>query len=1793
MNGLPKDRSEVLNLINEWNSTRLDLFKISEPNEVLDFYGVMRFYFQDAEDKVTTKCIRVASTASSLDVIRVLMEKLRPDMKTLPNEKDYCIYEVHPNGDGRKLEMDEKPLWVQLYWGKDQREGRFVLQNAKLPKLTKPIGGSFKERRSSKRESKKKKKQDKKNGIDENDNQTVTPTTIVESLYKSVPETNKFTRSLSNPEMVKKIQQDRLKQKFIKISTKEGGGTMKVFGDALNPSIPYKTFLLSIKDTAEWVVKEMLEKYGLKHEDPQNYCLLQIVIPPRDQMDNKTIKEVILHDKECPLSICLNHAQKNEGSIMFKVVKCPPEYVELRRRLRVQESALDANQAPSIQDRTINDHLSMFVEVKNDGTDLSTPRVIKIHPNTTYVGRDAKAGTGKQYFYIDGVGIDRDHCTIHNQNGIVTLTPRGEVWLNGKLVSTPFVLQHGSLICFGRNSTFRYCDPQFVTKTTMKPKPQINGEKSVIHNSLSTLPMTGIKKSNQVESSTLQIRPPKDLQQKKPNQIVDPGTMIDVLPGLLEVPVETENRFIHAIFENYPLNNIQFRLSPVYTLYMALRHRLSPYGKPNFPLVQKQETIIQLLYRIEDMISKKIEECHEHGGYLAYWIANTSELLYFIKQDRDISKISHDIQDRLAECVQRLFRYLTQLVQNELDKYLISFTNPQDDVEHDIYIAFEENSSTNVKLSDLRWLTLDINSNNYHQATLGDILATLSSIMDLLRKCRVNAALTIQMFSQIFHYINTWLFNRMVCCPELKLCSHFWGEKLALRLKSISDWAQRQGLELASDCHLTKVNQICLLLQSPKRDAHDVQQLISNNTFKLNSIQIKQILNNYVSNRNEIPISPTFSQALLAAAYKHVDENLRREGVLVQLAEEPELNLPFLLPEDGYTCENLRGIPQQLFEFIEPMSRSSLCRLFTNPHSLGMWTEFMQTPNVENVLTNNNNTEGNQSVETVILNKKGNSLGLSIVAAKGESQQFQGIYIKAIVPGGAAEDDGRLQAGDQILCVDKISLIDITQEQAAEALKQCGPLVTLQVLKDAANRQGLSALLSKPSDNHHQYQQQQQQQQQQQLARFPATSNPSLLTHPHSHPHLPIPSQTAPLKTASSHERLLTHHNGQQQAYHQNHFATLAHPPQHHHHHHHHHQQQQQLQQQPQIPLSAITQPRPTSRPQLPNTSSSYEFVYNAKSVPVNNNNNHHHQRIIQQDNQHRLIQPSRSAQILIDEETNDDLLHDHPSTQQHQSNPNLFHSNQIQYNPTIHNRNQTFDIPKRTYDHENHFNNGNEHHINNNNNHYHDHHHHEDNEEEEQEEIEEDEEDLLPTNFIRSASERQSFGERNLSTAPPLIFREDIPPNQNGYTNGNHQMKPINHTQSAIGPVIAPKPLPKPMISTLALIKHTNTTNDNEITHRLSKASLSSSSDHLAPPIRKPRIQQQESSKMINSRQNNISESRLKRISDLLNRNERTDHEEKELDNLKLEHEFDRRVEEFNFQSNGNDIEEERMNIIPISTVSPSQNQNDDMNEFDEKLKRRLEQYEHDRQVERVHANRMQAKREADIEARLRKDRDRDNREMHDLKIRRMSEEDRSVEAKKEQARLSKHVRLPDSPPVPNETIKHSSSIGNIPITKDSFENQFSPPIPPPPPARDISFSVANNIKQSLMQRVTNDHQLISPPLPPPPTLTHEGSPTSSIVAIPVSSLHAVERITAELTRRDDFFTNDDTSNQYTPSVIGAQEVYLDPRFRTKRFQQQNGHVNGINKENLNNDASGVTTETMSFRDKLKFFRKPPDQQE
>ena len=66
-----------------------------------EFYGVMRFFYQDDGSKVSTKCIRVAGSAMTQDVLETLIEKFRPDMRML-SLPQYSLYEVHVNG-GKKI----------------------------------------------------------------------------------------------------------------------------------------------------------------------------------------------------------------------------------------------------------------------------------------------------------------------------------------------------------------------------------------------------------------------------------------------------------------------------------------------------------------------------------------------------------------------------------------------------------------------------------------------------------------------------------------------------------------------------------------------------------------------------------------------------------------------------------------------------------------------------------------------------------------------------------------------------------------------------------------------------------------------------------------------------------------------------------------------------------------------------------------------------------------------------------------------------------------------------------------------------------------------------------------------------------------------------------------------------------------------------------------------------------------------------------------------------------------------------------------------------------------------------------------------------------------------------------------------------------------------------------------------------------------------------------------------------------------------------------------------------------
>ncbi|XP_036104181.1 afadin isoform X6 [Molossus molossus] len=1070
----------------------------------------MRFYFQDkAAGNFATKCIRVSSTATTQDVIETLAEKFRPDMRMLSAPK-YSLYEVHVSGEERRLDIDEKPLVVQLNWNKDDREGRFVLKNENdaIPAKKAQSNGPEKQEREgviqnfkrtlSKKEKKEKKKREKeamRQAPDKDDRpfqgDDVENSRLAAEVYKDMPETS-FTRTISNPEVVmKRRRQQKLERRMQEFRSSDGrpdsGGTLRIYADSLKPNIPYKTILLSTTDPADFAVAEALEKYGLEKENPKDYCIARVMLPPGAQhSDEKGAKEIVLDDDECPLQIF----REWPGDRVFQLKRRPPDYIPKKTKKHMDGrpakgkeradgagygSALPPDKLPYLVElspgrRSHSAYCGYYTH--EDGSDSrDKPKLYRLQLSVTEVGTEKFDDSSIQLF---GAGIQPHHCDLTNMDGVVTVTPRSmdaETYVEGQRISETTMLQSGMSVQFGASHVFKFVDPSqdhalakrtvdgglptkghrhkagIVQETTFDVGGDIHSG-TALPTSKSSTRLDSDRASSACSTAergmvkpTVRVEQQPEYRRQESRMQDAPGPEL-MLPASIEFRETSEDSFLSAIINYANSSTVHFKLSPTYALYMACRHVLSGQGRPEASPAERAHRVVAVVSKMVSMMEGVIQEVDQVdqkqkniAGALAFWMANASELLNFIKQDRDLSRVTLDAQDVLAHLVQMAFKHLVHCLQSELNNYMPAFLD-------------------------------DPEESSLHRPKIDDVLHTLTGAMSLLRRCRVNAALTIQLFSQLFHFINMWLFNRLVTDPESGLCSHYWGAIIRQQLGHVEAWAEKQGLELAADCHLSRIVQATTLLTMDKYAPDDIPN-INSTCFKLNSLQLQALLQNYHCAPDEPFIPTDLIESVVAVAENTADELARSDGREVQLEEDPDLQLPFLLPEDGYSCDVVRNIPNGLQEFLDPLCQRGFCRLIPHARSPGTWTIYFEGADYENHLLREN-TELAQPLRkepeiiTVTL-KKQNGMGLSIVAAKGAGQDKLGIYVKSVVKGGAADVDGRLAAGDQLLSVDGRSLVGLSQERAAELMTRTSSVVTLEVAKRGAIYHGLATLLSQPS----------------------------------------------------------------------------------------------------------------------------------------------------------------------------------------------------------------------------------------------------------------------------------------------------------------------------------------------------------------------------------------------------------------------------------------------------------------------------------------------------------------------------------------------------------------------------------------------------------------------------------------------------------------------------------------------------------------------------------------------------------
>ncbi|XP_047712908.1 tyrosine-protein phosphatase non-receptor type 13 isoform X6 [Prionailurus viverrinus] len=107
----------------------------------------------------------------------------------------------------------------------------------------------------------------------------------------------------------------------------------------------------------------------------------------------------------------------------------------------------------------------------------------------------------------------------------------------------------------------------------------------------------------------------------------------------------------------------------------------------------------------------------------------------------------------------------------------------------------------------------------------------------------------------------------------------------------------------------------------------------------------------------------------------------------------------------------------------------------------------MNTSNKMNFKTFPSSPPKPGDVFEVELAKNDNSLGISVTGGVNTSVRHGGIYVKAVIPKGAAESDGRIHKGDRVLAVNGVSLEGATHKQAVETLRNTGQVVHLLLEK--------------------------------------------------------------------------------------------------------------------------------------------------------------------------------------------------------------------------------------------------------------------------------------------------------------------------------------------------------------------------------------------------------------------------------------------------------------------------------------------------------------------------------------------------------------------------------------------------------------------------------------------------------------------------------------------------------------------------------------------------------------------------
>lgn len=243
---------------------------------------------------------------------------------------------------------------------------------------------------------------------------------------------------------------------------------------------------------------------------------------------------------------------------------------------------------------------------------------------------------------------------------------------------------------------------------------------------------------------------------------------------------------------------------------------------------------------------------------LAFWIANLSQLLYYLKKDIGLVVATAEHQLNISELISEAYTFLVVDSQERINKILepamlehepFENLSEQVDFADDWHRFFRRGRSSrrSTYIESTSPVNTPMQTNAPRLLSPQSITSLLSSILYVLQSYEVHPAITLQAVAQLSHFMSCEIFNRIL--SNKKYLCRSKALQIRMNVTAIEEW-MRESSQLPGHQHLTSYfNPLVQLLQLLQCVSQLNELELFVNTIKqfdlLNPLQIKRCVLNY------------------------------------------------------------------------------------------------------------------------------------------------------------------------------------------------------------------------------------------------------------------------------------------------------------------------------------------------------------------------------------------------------------------------------------------------------------------------------------------------------------------------------------------------------------------------------------------------------------------------------------------------------------------------------------------------------------------------------------------------------------------------------------------------------------------------------------------------------------------------------------------------------------------------------------------------------------------------------------